>query len=127
MIAINRYITFIMILNIFTSFNAVADSDQAYKAKCVPDSVIFNDILGCFIDEYKDADQKLNLIYKSKMTHLSKYKQLKLKKIQRDWIKKKETSCVADEMQYGRESHFEAMQCRIDMTNQRIQFLKIYK
>ncbi|NNG82202.1 hypothetical protein E0409_10440 [Acinetobacter sp. ANC 4862] len=41
-------------------------------------------------------------------------------------MKLKESTCVADEKNYGRESHFDAMQCQIDMTKERILFLEKY-
>lgn len=98
----------------------------AYNQKCVPDSVIFNDILGCYINEYNKYDKKLNGLYTYKISKLSKVKKNKLKNSQREWIKLKESLCVADEKNYGRESHFDAMQCQIDMTKERILFLEKY-
>ncbi|MCU4416162.1 DUF1311 domain-containing protein [Acinetobacter bereziniae] len=43
------------------------------------------------------------------------------------WIKERETQCVVDEANYDRESHFDALQCEIDMTKERINFIKKYK
>lgn len=126
MIAINRHIFYVAVITLFANFNTVASTSEDYRAKCVPDSTVFNDILGCYIDDYENADKKLNITYKEKMNSLSKNRQLKLKQSQRSWIKKVDSSCVTDEAQYGRESHFDAMQCRIDMTNQRIKYLKKY-
>ncbi|AXQ24166.1 DUF1311 domain-containing protein [Acinetobacter wuhouensis] len=110
---------------LFGSTLTFADAD--YQVKCVPNSTMHNDILGCYIDEYKTADKKLNTAYKQKMAGLKKNRKEELQRLQRNWIKEKESKCVVDEANYGRESHFDAMQCEIDMTNDRIKFLKKYK
>ena len=49
-------------------------ADASYQVKCVPNSTMHNDILGCYIDEYKVADKKLNTTYKQKMADLKKSK-----------------------------------------------------
>lgn len=97
------------------------------ELKCIPDSVVHNDILSCYIEEYSAVDKKLNDAYKQKIEVLKKSKRDKLQKLQRQWIAKKESSCVADEANYGRESHFDAVQCEIDMTKERLAFLQNYK
>lgn len=55
---------------VFGSTLAFADAD--YQVKCVPNSTMHNDILGCYIDEYRVADKKLNIAYKQKMADLKK-------------------------------------------------------
>ena len=40
--------------------------------------------------------------------------------------KKKEKICVANEEEFGRESHFEAIACQTEMTKERILFLEKY-
>lgn len=121
----NKHIYLITSIILFINLNTYADTE--YRVKCVPDSVIFNDILGCYIDEYNDIDKKLNLVYKNKLAKLNKNKRDKLIQLQHDWLKKKELSCIVDEANYGRESHFDAMQCQIDMTKERLIFLKNYQ
>lgn len=98
----------------------------AYNQKCVPNSIIFNEILECYISDYKKYDKKLNKLYKNKISKISEIKKNKLKNSQREWIKLKESKCIADEKNYGRESHFDAIQCQIDMTKERISFLERY-
>lgn len=122
MTAINKKIvTFIFALLI----SSITFADKS-GFKCIPDSVLFNDILNCYIKDYKTYDNELNALYKLKMSKLSKQKREKLKKSQIDWIKKKESICVADEKEYGRESHFEAISCQIEMTKNRIVILRKY-
>ena len=112
-----------------TLVNPLAQSgtDKEYRAACVPDSVLHDEILGCYLDEFSASDKKLNIIYKQRMDILSTNKKKKLKKEQRNWIKGKGALCVADEANYGRESHFDAMQCQIDITNERINYIRKYK
>jgi len=107
--------------------STLAFANGSYQVKCIPNSPIHNDILGCYIDEYKVANKKLNTTYKQKMADLEKNRKKELQRLQRNWIKEKKSKCVVDEANYGRESHFDAMQCEIDMTNDRIKFLKKYK
>lgn len=107
--------------------NSLAFADADYQVKCVPDSTVFNEILSCYIDEYKSVDKKLNTIYKQKIANLKKSKKNQLQQSERNWIKEKDSKCVADEANYGRESHFDAMQCQIDMTKQRIEFIRKFK
>lgn len=94
--------------------------------KCIPNSVVHNEILGCFIQDFNKVDKELNVIYKKKMSSLNHIQKIKLKKLQREWIKEKQSNCTVDETNYGRESHFEAIQCEIDMTKERIAYLKKY-
>lgn len=120
----SKFYLFILIV-MFVSTSIFADAN--HQVKCVPNSTSYNDILGCYIDEYKIADKNLNIVYKEKMVYLKKNHKVELQRLQRHWIKEKESTCVVDEANYGRESHFDAMQCEIDMTNERIKFLKDYK
>lgn len=121
----NRQIYLFILIMLFGHTLVFADTDD--QVQCVPDSTIHNDILACYIDEFKDIDQKLNTTYKNKMASLKKSKMDKLQRSQRNWLKEKESKCVVDEANYGRESHFDAMQCQIDMTTKRINFLQRYK
>lgn len=119
----------ILIFFAISLINPLAQSgtDKEYRTVCVPDSVLHNEILGCYLDEFSASDKKLNIIYKQKMEILSTNKKKKLKKEQRNWIKEKDALCVADEANYGRESHFDAMQCQIDIINERINYIRKYK
>ena len=65
----SKFYLFILIM-VFGSTLAFADAD--YQVKCVPNSTMHNDILGCYIDEYRIADKKLNIAYKQKMADLKK-------------------------------------------------------
>ena len=65
----SKFYLFILIM-VFGSTLAFADAD--YQVKCVPNSTMHNDILGCYIDEYRVADKKLNIAYKQKMADLKK-------------------------------------------------------
>ena len=56
MIAINKKIK-ISILTIFISSCVFADEDSLV---CKPDSTVFNDILSCYLIDYKKNDQILN-------------------------------------------------------------------
>lgn len=125
MIVINNKIYLLILFFIFSSSPVFADTE--YQVKCIPNSVVYNDILGCYIDEFKAVDKELNITYKKRINNLKKDKKDNLQNSQRNWIKVKESLCVADEANYGRESHFDAMQCEIDMTKKRIDFLKNFK
>ncbi|MDR2061948.1 MAG: lysozyme inhibitor LprI family protein [Acinetobacter sp.] len=71
-------------------------------------------------------DKELNSVYKSKISKLSQNEKEKLKASQRNWVKKKEKLCMANEDEFGRESHFEAIACQTEMTKERISFLRKY-
>ena len=122
MIAINKKIK-ISILTIFISSYVFADEDSLV---CKPDSTVFNDILSCYLIDYKKNDQILNSLYKKKISKLSEEERVKLRESQRTWVKKKEKICVANEEEFGRESHFEAIACQTEMTKERILFLEKY-
>lgn len=113
----------IYILTIFISSCAFADK---VSSACIPESTVFNDILNCYLADYKKNDKILNALYQKKISNLSKGNKEQLRESQRDWIKEKENVCVADENEYGRESHFEAIKCQTEMTKERISFLKKY-
>ena len=98
-----------------------------HSVTCIPESTQHNDILGCYINEFKLVDQKLNQMYQNKIHQLSKIKAEQLQESQRIWLKSKIQACTVDEDNYGRESHFDAIQCEIDMTNGRIEFLELKK
>ncbi|QHH94961.1 DUF1311 domain-containing protein [Acinetobacter gyllenbergii] len=93
---------------------------------CKPESTVFNDILNCYLIEYKENDKELNSVYKNKISKLSQDEKEKLKTSQKNWVKKKEKLCIANEDEFGRESHFEAIACQTEMTKERISFLKRY-
>lgn len=80
--------------------------------------------MNCYLADYKKNDKILNALYQ-KISNLSKGNKEKLRESQRDWIKEKEAVCVADENEYGRESHFEAIKCQTEMTKERIYLKKI--
>ena len=122
MIAINKKIK-ISILTIFISSCVFADEDSLV---CKPDSTVFNDILSCYLIDYKNNDQILNSLYKKRVSKLSEEERVKLRESQRAWVKKKEKICVANEEEFGRESHFEAIACQTEMTKERILFLEKY-
>ena len=123
MIAINKKIK-ISILTIFISSCVFADEDSLV---CKPDSTVFNDILSCYLIDYKKNDQILNSLYKKRVSKLSEEERVKLRESsQRAWVKKKEKICVANEEEFGRESHFEAIACQTEMTKERILFLEKY-
>lgn len=105
------------------AMSAYADKDVL---NCKPDRTVFNDILDCYLIEYKENDKELNSIYKNKISKLSQPEKEKLKTSQRNWVKKKEKLCMANEDEFGRESHFEAIVCQTEMTKERISFLRKY-
>ena len=76
------------------------------------------------MEEFEQVDQKLNQIYQVKIHSLSAIKAKALRESQCHWLHLKEQACIADEEQYGRESHFDAMQCEIDWVSERILFLE---
>ncbi|MCA4791202.1 DUF1311 domain-containing protein [Acinetobacter towneri] len=102
-------------------------NSNANEHNCVIGSVVFNDILNCYIEEYKEYDKKLNKLYHQKISCLATTRKNKLRNSQRIWIKLKEKTCIVDEENYGRESHFEAMICEIEMTKERIKYLENIK
>ena len=65
------------------------------------------------------------LFFWLKNSELAK-ERVKLRESQRAWVKKKEKICVANEEEFGRESHFEAIACQTEMTKERILFLEKY-
>lgn len=119
MIVINRFfINFILLITTLS---------HAERPKCVENSMVFNDILGCYLNAYDEVDKKLNKIYKQKMSVLSEKKKENLKESEQNWIQLKNNLCVVDEIGAGRESHFDAIQCEIDLTKERIEFIKSFK
>lgn len=53
----------VLILSVLMSSCVHADQDIV---TCKPNSVVFNDILNCFLIEFKKVDKDLNLIYQKK-------------------------------------------------------------
>ena len=41
---------------------AQSGTDKEYRTVCVPDSVLHDEILGCYLDEFSASDKKLNII-----------------------------------------------------------------
>ncbi|MBJ8417073.1 DUF1311 domain-containing protein [Acinetobacter courvalinii] len=114
---------FIGLYLVWLAMSAYADKDVVtFK----PDSTFFNDILNCYLIEYKENDKELNSVYKNKISKLSQDEKEKLKTSQRNWVKEKEKLCMANENEFGRESHFEAIACQTEMTKERISFLRKY-
>lgn len=66
----NRKIYLFILIILFG--NTLVFADTSYQVKCVPNSTNHNDIVGCYIDEYKVVDNKLNTTYKQKMANLKK-------------------------------------------------------
>ncbi len=120
MIVINNKLIVFLILMITTACT------NANEAQCIPHSVVFNDIMNCYVEDYKKYDRKLNNLYQKKRLGLSKVEKIKLQSSQKKWIQLKEEICIADEENYGRESHFDAMICQIEMTQKRIIYLERY-
>lgn len=94
-----------------------------------PDATTFQEIISCLNEDYKFYDNELNKIYKLKMKTLMADKQKNLRKLERIWIKQKDLECnsLIDEKNFGKESHFSAIECITNMTKERINFLKKYQ
>lgn len=102
----------------------------ADKVRCTnPNGTTFNEISTCLYEDYQYYDKQLNVVYKKKLFSLSSYKKNKLKQSELKWIKTRDRECNAlvDELNYGKESHFAATECKTDMTKERIKYIKNYK
>lgn len=59
----------IYILTIFISSCTFAEK---VSSVCIPDSTVFNDILNCYLADYKKNDKILNSLYQKKYQHYLK-------------------------------------------------------
>lgn len=103
---------------------------HADKVRCAnPNGTTFNEISTCLYEDYQFYDKQLNVVYKRKLSSLSSYKKSKLRLSELKWIQTRDRECNAlvDELNYGKESHFAATECKTDMTKERIKYIKNYK
>ena len=85
--------------------------------------------LECLDRKYSAADKELNILYKQKMAGLDESKKSALKKEQIAWIKEKESKCAqaGKEMEGGTLETVMIKDCTVQMTEQRVAFLKSIK
>lgn len=83
----------------------------------------------CLDRKYTTADKELNNIYKQTMSKLEASRKSALKKEQIAWIKEKETKCAkaGKEMEGGTLETVMIKDCFVQMTEQRIAYLKTFK
>lgn len=122
MTVINKILLFLIVF--------IGMTAQAEKVKCTnPNATTFEGMIICLDEDYKFFDEELNKIYKEKIQTLNPSKQKNLRKLERQWIQRRDFKCnsLVDEINYGKESHFSAIECMTDMTKERIEFLKKYQ
>lgn len=114
---INKYCCLTLL---FMTINAFA---------CNSDSVVWNDILECYMNDEKEQERKFNQVYQETLKRLPIVKKVALKKSQRAWLIKMENECAEFNNQslYGREGAFDVIQCRINAMEQRTVFLINYR
>lgn len=90
------------------------------------DLSITADIRNCLNRQYKIADRLLNNIYKQLMTRLGEPRKSSLKKEQIAWIKEKEKTCknAGKESEGGTLEPVMIADCEVEMTQQRVIYLK---
>lgn len=117
-LAIIKRIAFAILLGL--SVNAFA---------CNSDSVVWNDILECYMNDEKEQERKFNQVYQETLKRLPIAKKVALKKSQRAWLIKMENECAEFNNQslYGREGAFDVIRCRINAMEQRVVFLINYR
>lgn len=93
------------------------------------DRTITADNNECIGRMYEAADGELNKVYKEVMASLDKAKRGPLLNSQRAWIKEKETKCEqeGEEFKGGSIAASIIANCKVEMTQKRVQFLKAYK
>ncbi len=85
--------------------------------------------LECLDRKYSTADKELNILYKQKMADLDESKKSSLKKEQIAWVKEKESKCAqaGKEMQGGTLETVMIKDCMVQMTEQRVAYLRNIK
>jgi uncharacterized protein YecT (DUF1311 family) len=85
--------------------------------------------IDCLERKYSAADKELNDIYKQTMSKLDGSRRTALKKEQIAWIKEKETKCAqaGKEMEGGTLETVMIKDCFVQMTEQRVTYLKNFK
>ncbi|MBN2287667.1 MAG: DUF1311 domain-containing protein [Tissierellales bacterium] len=93
------------------------------------DLAITGDLIECLDRKYAIADKKLNDVYKDLMSRLEKSRKSALINEQRAWIKEKELKCTeaGKEMEGGTFEIVMIKDCLVQMTEERIEYLKNFK
>lgn len=116
---------------------AVAPDEQQKQSSSVVQSGICKGLdlsitaeqIECFERKYSAADKELNDIYKQTMSRLDESRRAALKKEQIAWIKEKETKCAqaGKEVEGGTLETVMIKDCLVQMTEQRVTYLKNIK
>ena len=93
------------------------------------DLAVTTDMRECIHRKFTQSDAELNASYKKLMAALNTDEKSELKKLQVSWIKEKEKKCQAAGSQFegGTMEAVAVDDCYLDMTIQRVDFLKNYR
>jgi uncharacterized protein YecT (DUF1311 family) len=83
----------------------------------------------CLNRQFQAVDGELNAVYKDLMARLDKAQKTTLRNAQRAWVKEKEVKCAqaGEEAKGGTLEAVLISACQVQMTEQRVTFLKHYK
>lgn len=94
------------------------------EEKC--SSIVKDDILQCINENYIKSDEQLNQVYQNIKTNMSHNNYIKLRNIQRVWLKTILPSCDLYKQQaYGEESEIYEAMCRKQQLDERLKELKL--
>jgi uncharacterized protein YecT (DUF1311 family) len=93
------------------------------------DLAITADLRDCLARQFKAADESLNSTYKNLMAKIDDEQKRRLRESQRAWIKQKESKCAkaGEEMKGGTMEPIMIADCHLQMTEQRVSYLKSYR
>ena len=85
--------------------------------------------LECLNRKFTEADKQLNIVYRQVMAGLEESRKSALKKEQIAWIKEKETKCAqaGKDFEGGTMEPVAIADCKVQMTETRLAYLKNYK
>jgi uncharacterized protein YecT (DUF1311 family) len=116
-----------MLLAISSSSYSYADT-ASFNSVCSLKEPNQIEMIECASERYDRYDRELNIVYQNKIKILQKNEANKLRISQRKWISKKEASCnTYTEEENGSNGRLESSECFIQMTKERIEFLRGYK
>lgn len=105
-------------------------SSRAFADGCNPDSIVHNDIITCGVIGVKDADKKLNALYKKAITLSNRSQKTALIASEKLWLKESTAICdnqYADDSASGaREAPIYNLSCLTEAKDRRMEFLSGY-
>jgi uncharacterized protein YecT (DUF1311 family) len=83
-------------------------------------------IIGCEIQEQILQEERLNRAYVKAMQRSSKEKKRNLRDLERQWIEERNGKCSDPSKQMGLSERVDSMQCRLEKTISRVNWLEDY-